>query len=178
MKNEAPTVSFLLESCDLIFGKKKKGMMGVFIAFGGTVCIISVFSGVNGRSAVTLADAHVFFFHCYILYKWYNSSIIICTNSVQTHAQTQQGVPTQGRHDDLHPSVAAELHHLSSGFSCKLGDCIFFFFFFYTQVLEKCRSTAQYSVQQVLKEEEPPSISCLPPTPSSRQQRSATFPDL
>lgn len=37
-------------------------MMGVFIAFGGTVCIISVFSGVTGRSAVTLADAHGFFF--------------------------------------------------------------------------------------------------------------------
>lgn len=116
-----------------------------------------------------LADAHVFFFHCYILYKWYNSSIIICTNSVQTHAQTHQGFPTQGRHDDLHPSVAAEPNHLLSEFFWKLGNCISF----YTQVLKKCRSTAQYSVQQVLKEEEPPFISCLPPSPpaGSRGQR-------
>lgn len=112
---------------------------------------------------------HMFFFHCYILYKWYNNSIIICTNSVQTHAQTHQGFPTQGRHDDLHPSVAAELNHLLSEFFWKLGNCISF----YTQVLEKCRSTAQYSVQQVLKEEEPPSISRLPPSPpaGSRGQR-------
>lgn len=153
--------------------------MGDFIA---TMCIISAFEGVTGGSAGTLADAHVFFFHCYILYKQYKSSIIICTNSVQTHAQTHQGFPTQGRHDDLHPSVAAELNHLLSEFFWKLGNCIFFLHSSFGKVQKYCTvlsaagtegSTAPYSVQQVLKEEEPPSISRLPPSPpaGSRGQR-------